>query len=112
MLHVGLDVGIHRQRGIVNAGEQIGFWIMYEGSRFFQTVEHILDVMAVDPEKLFLHQPCRNHVGPESEGDPVGQQGADDDPHDFVHFLLAVVLTKSLIAHLFLDDLPQGFRGV
>ena len=106
MLHVGLDVVVHGQGGVVNAGEQIGFGIVDEGSRVFQVAEHILDVMAVHPEKLFLHQPRRNHVVPEAKADPVGQQGADDDPHDFVHFLLAVILGQRLIAHLFLDDLP------
>ena len=106
MLHISLDVVIHRQGGVINAGEQIGFGVVDEGSRVFQIAEYILDVVTVHPEKLLFHQPCRNHIVPESKADPVGQQGADDNPHDFVHFLLAVILGQRFIPHLLLDDLP------
>ncbi len=106
MLHVGLNVVIHGQSGVVNASEQICFGIMDMGSRVFQIAEHILDVMAVHPEKLLFHQSRRDYIVPEPKADPVGQQGVDNDPHDFVHFLLAVILGKRFITHFFLDNLP------
>ena len=91
------------QRGVQQAGRQILSCVVNVGARFFQAVENINDVLAVQALKLRFHKRSRVYAVLELNGMPLIHHDAHDDPHDLVHLFPSVFLGQRLIADSLLD---------